>query len=156
MEDEFSKDYFTSDTEQDYIKETGKLPYHKGDTELSDDFKAWIQKRWAKERAENLKKYKCRGYLFCMYELLELSTLKIGKECNVGFETIRRWLIKFDIKRRTKSENLAGEKHPMYGKHLSDETKRKISIGTKKRWQERKSDEAYKRFKQKRKEFLKT
>ena len=55
---EYDEDYFTSDTEQDYIKETGKIPYHKGDTELSDDFKAWIQKRWAKERTKLEKEVK--------------------------------------------------------------------------------------------------
>ena len=49
---DYDEDHFTTDTEQDYIKETGKLPYYKGDTELSDDFKTWIQKRWSKERAE--------------------------------------------------------------------------------------------------------
>lgn len=52
VDHEYDEDYFTSDVEKQYIKETGKLPYQKGDKDLSKDFKAWIQKRWAKERAE--------------------------------------------------------------------------------------------------------
>lgn len=37
--------------------------------------------------------------------------------------------------RRKISESLRGEKSPLYGKHLSEETKRKISEAAKKRWE---------------------
>jgi len=121
------------------------------------------------------KQYKCRAYLFCMYELLELSTTQIAKECEVVQSTIWCWLKKFNIKRRTISESKkgekhpmygkkgennplygrTGEKHPMYGKHRNDATKKKISESNKKIHHKKKSSIAYKRFKQKKKEILK-
>lgn len=51
-----------------------------------------------------------------MYELLELSTTQIAKECDAIQSTIWCWLKKFNIKRRTISESKKGKKHPMYGK----------------------------------------
>lgn len=63
-----------------------------------------------------IKQYRCRGYLFCMYELLEKSTPKIAKECGVVQSIIYKWLRKFNIRTRTNSEAQTGEKNPMYGK----------------------------------------
>lgn len=91
--------------------------------------------------------YKCRGYLFCLYELLGKSTTQIAKECGASASTIWYWLRKFSIKIRTISETNKGIKNPMYGrtgvnapmygrtgvnsplfgKHRSKETKKKIS-----------------------------
>lgn len=73
--------------------------------------------------------YHCRGYLFCNYKLLEKSINQIAKECRVVYSTIRYWLKKFDIRRRTLSESLIGNKNPNYGKHWtwSKESKENIS-----------------------------
>lgn len=74
------------------------------------------------------KSYKCRGYLFCMYELLELSSLKIAKECGVSGATIRNWLREFNIRIRILNHPLyrrVGVNAPNYGKHWfwSEESK---------------------------------
>ena len=68
------------------------------------------------KRGDKIKQYRCRGYLFCMYELLELSSIQIGKECDTNGNTILRWLRKFNIRVRTKSEAQTGDKAPMYGR----------------------------------------
>ncbi|KKL51778.1 hypothetical protein LCGC14_2292090 [marine sediment metagenome] len=46
-----------------------------------------------------IKKYKCRGYLFCLYILCKMSTVEIGRECEVNRITICRWLKIHNIKR---------------------------------------------------------
>jgi len=58
IDHEYDKDYFTTDVEQDYIHKTGKMPYKKGDKDLSKHFKAWIEKKWLWERAELEKEVK--------------------------------------------------------------------------------------------------
>lgn len=70
--------------------------------------------------------YKDKDYLFYNYITLEKPTTQIAKECNVVFSTINVWLKKFDIKMRTKSDVKKGKNHPLYGKHLSEEHKKKI------------------------------
>ena len=66
------------------------------------------------KRKSDTKLYRCRAYLFCMYELLELSSPQIAKECKVIPIIIRRWLKKFNIRIRTKSEMRRGKKNPMF------------------------------------------
>jgi len=51
-----------------------------------------------------------------MYVLLELSSLKIAKECGVYSTTIIRKLRKFNIRIRTFSEALSGKKNPNFGR----------------------------------------
>ena len=58
IDHEYDENYFIFDVEQDYIKETGKMPYKKGDTQLSKEFITWLEKRWIKERAELEKEVK--------------------------------------------------------------------------------------------------
>lgn len=58
IDHEYDKDYFTSDIEKQYIKETGKMPYKKGDNDLSKHFKAWLQKKCARDEAEDVLLYK--------------------------------------------------------------------------------------------------
>ena len=50
------------------------------------------------------KSYRCRAYLFCIYELLEIPSPKIAKECRVNKSTIMYWLRKFNIRIRPRSE----------------------------------------------------
>ncbi len=59
--------------------------------------------------SDKIKLYKCRGYLFCIYELLEKSTTQIAKEYKVHRHTILYWLRKFNIKRRTIREARSGK-----------------------------------------------
>ncbi len=44
-----------------------------------------------------IKPYKCRGYLFILYVLLEIDVYQIAKECGITYHTIRYWLKKFNI-----------------------------------------------------------
>ncbi|KKM78432.1 hypothetical protein LCGC14_1360000 [marine sediment metagenome] len=50
---------------------------------------------------KEIKKYECRGYLFCLYILCKMSTIEIGKELEITHVTIRYWLIKFQIPLRS-------------------------------------------------------
>lgn len=65
------------------------------------------------------KLYRNKEWLFEQYINKKKSMSDIAKICNVSSSTIRKWLIKFDIKIRTYSEASKGKKH-------SEETKRKI------------------------------
>jgi len=75
--------------------------------------------------------YKDRDWLFNEYINLNKSTTEIGKICEVNNGTIYSWLKKLDIPIRTISEALkiafSGERNPMYGKHHTEATKKKIS-----------------------------
>jgi len=81
----------------------------------------------------NISQYKCRGYLFSSYNLLEMSAIEIGKENKVSYNTIYNWLKKFNIQIRTpkehqiitqnkpeikakKSKSNKGKNNPNYGK----------------------------------------
>lgn len=92
------------------------------------------------------KLYKCRGYLFCLYELCKMTLHEIAKELEVSHGTIYKWLKRFDISIRSISEAQKGREHsektklkisktkkgknnPMWGKHHTEESKRKISEG---------------------------
>jgi len=55
------------------------------------------------------------------------STTELANEFKCSRSCIRNRLIKYNIPRRTISESLAGKNHPMYNKHLSITTRRKIS-----------------------------
>ena len=71
--------------------------------------------------------YKNKEWLENQYITLKKSMREIGKECNVTDRTINNWFKKFSIKTRTMSEALKGKNNPMYGKHHSEETKKKMS-----------------------------
>lgn len=51
-----------------------------------------------------MKRYKDEKWLRKKYKDEKLSTYQIAKICGVTYETIRRWLIKFNISRRSDSE----------------------------------------------------
>jgi len=99
------------------------------------------------------KLFQSRDWLYNKYWNEKLSTCQIAKICKVTHETIRKWLIKFNISRRSRKENSEIQKklwqNPdskynslecrrklseasrnnknMLGKHFSEEAKRKIS-----------------------------
>ncbi len=58
-----------------------------------------------------------KTYLIREYVKKKLSTLKIAKNVNCNDETVRNYLQKFNIKRRTYKEASTGELNPMYGTH---------------------------------------
>jgi predicted DNA-binding protein YlxM (UPF0122 family) len=68
-----------------------------------------------------------REILEDLYINQELSMKKIAEKFNVCPATILDWLKKFNVKIRSKSEALNGEKNPMYGRCHTEETKRKLS-----------------------------
>lgn len=55
------------------------------------------------------KKYKNKHWLQGQYWIAELSTQKIASKCNVSSPTIRYWMKKFNIPRRTISEAQEGK-----------------------------------------------
>jgi len=89
--------------------------------------------------------YKNRDWLFDNYIVDKRSTITMGKMCDISYRTILRWIHRFDIPLRLRSgwkpSNNTREKmsmsrrillsdirnHPNFGKHLSEETRRKIS-----------------------------
>jgi len=58
IDHEYDKDYFTTDVEQQYIKETGRMPYKKSSIELLDAFKYWLQKKHIKDEVNDVMLYK--------------------------------------------------------------------------------------------------
>lgn len=100
-------------------------------------------------------RYKDKDWLYDQYINLRKSTIKIGKECNISNTVIGKWLRRLNIPIRTISEankgqipwnkdkelsdehkrklskshegKFVGEKHPMFGKHHSDVSKKLIS-----------------------------
>lgn len=61
------------------------------------------------------------------YLVEKLSTVEIAKNLGCSISNVFHWMKKFDIKRRTKGEAQKGKKNPMYGKILSEETRKKLS-----------------------------
>ena len=55
------------------------------------------------------------------------SATTIGKELGCQQETVSNFLHKFEITIRTQTEAISGEHHPLFGKHHSEETRKKIS-----------------------------
>lgn len=69
-----------------------------------------------------------KDWLYDQYIVQKKSASKISKEIGCQQETVSRYLHKFEIPIRTQSEEISGERHPLFGKHFSEESKRKISI----------------------------
>lgn len=94
------------------------------------------------------KKYKNKKWLENQYNKLKKPTTEICKICNCSNETIRYWLIKFEIKRRNKSEIQIGELNHQYGKKYTEKEKKIISEKVKRAWKNPKlKKEASKRMK---------
>jgi transposase len=61
------------------------------------------------------------------YITLMKSASKIGQEIGCQQETVSNYLHKYGIPIRSQSEEISGERHPLYGKHHSEETRKKLS-----------------------------
>ena len=68
-----------------------------------------------------------KQFLYQKYIVEKLSTYQIAKIIDCGIATIWKYLKKYNIPTRTISESHKGALNPMYGKHLSEETRRKMS-----------------------------
>jgi len=68
----------------------------------------------AKDSAEAF--YKNKEWLYQKYIIEKLSIHKIAIIYKIGHTTIWRWMKKFNIEIRTRSEAFKGEKNPMWGK----------------------------------------
>ena len=91
VDHEYDEDYFTFDVEKQYIKETNKMPYYKGDKNLSKHFKAWIQKRWSKERAEiDDTEWDSKDVQIAILFLQEKQELETSAPENVWENTIKK------------------------------------------------------------------
>lgn len=69
-----------------------------------------------------------KEWLYSQYIVQKKSATKIAKEIGCQQETVSRYLHKFEIPIRTQSEEIGGDRHPMFGKHVSDDSKKKMSI----------------------------
>ncbi len=69
-----------------------------------------------------------KDWLYEQYIIQKKSATKIAKEIGCQQETVSRYLHKFEIPIRTQSEEIGGERHPLFGKHFSEESKKKISL----------------------------
>jgi len=83
-------------------------------------------------------KYKDKDWLYQMYWVERLSTVKIAELCNISSQTILRWLRRFKIKTRTISEACMGRVPWNKGIETPEEVKQKIKkaqVGSKsKNW----------------------
>ena len=96
--------------------------------------------------------YHCPGFLYCNYILIKTSAIKLAREVGCGNTTMYRNLRRWNIKIRTNSEANSGELHQNYGKHLSEETKKRIGLGNKgkkhsEEWIKKLSDSKKKKWK---------
>ena len=85
---------------------------------------------WRLIKMTEVCKYKDKEWLYHEYVVLKKSLRKVGRECGISGDTIKYWLQKHGISRRTISESLMGKNNPMYGKTFNhtEEAKTKISI----------------------------
>ena len=67
------------------------------------------------------------SWLRNQYITLMKSASKIGQEIGCQQETVSNYLHKYGIPMRSQSEEISGERHPLFGKHHTEETRQKIS-----------------------------
>jgi len=75
-----------------------------------------------------MKLYQDKLWLYQKYLTEELSTSQIGKLCGMNNGTIWYWLNKHGIKIRSIAEAQTGARHPMFGKHIPNERKKRQSL----------------------------
>ena len=68
-----------------------------------------------------------KEWLYDQYINQKKSASKIANEIGCQQETVSRYLHKYNIALRSHSEEISGDRHPLFGKHHSEETRRKIS-----------------------------
>ena len=67
------------------------------------------------------------SWLRNQYITLMKSASKIGQEIGCQQETVSNYLHKYGIPMRSQSEEISGKRHPLFGKHHTQETRQKIS-----------------------------
>jgi len=67
------------------------------------------------------------NWLYDQYINQFKSASTIGKELGCQQETVSNFLHKFGIPIRSQSETISGDRHPLFGKHHSKETRQKLS-----------------------------
>ena len=68
-----------------------------------------------------------KDWLYDQYIIKMKSASKIGNEIGCQQETVSNFLHKYSIPMRSQSEEISGDRHPLFGKHHSEESKQKIS-----------------------------
>ncbi len=68
-----------------------------------------------------------KEWLIDQYINLRKSESQIARELGCQQETVSKYIHKYEISLRSHSEEISGERHPLYGKHFSEESKRKMS-----------------------------
>lgn len=81
--------------------------------------------------------YTNKAVLYELYVIKKLSIYKIAKIYNINGQTVLYHLKKHNIPRRTKSECSSGILNGMYGKSQTEESRKKKSLATKKKWQDK-------------------
>lgn len=71
-----------------------------------------------------------RDWLYQKYIIEELSVRQVAVEAGCSPPTIIRYMKRYNISRRTKSQALSGERNPMFGVFHSEETRKKMSSAT--------------------------
>lgn len=73
------------------------------------------------------KNYRDGFWLEVQYWIWDRSAPDIAEECGVTKHAIHYWMNKYGIPLRTVSEAKQGKMHPMYGRKLSVDTRKKMS-----------------------------
>lgn len=68
-----------------------------------------------------------KDWLYDQYIIKMKSASKIGNEIGCQQETVSNYLRKYGIPMRSQSEEIGGDRHPLFGKHFSKESRQKMS-----------------------------
>ena len=68
-----------------------------------------------------------KDWLYDQYIIKMKSASKIGNEIGCQQETVSNFLHKYGIPMRSQSEEIGGDRHPLFGKHFSKESRQKMS-----------------------------
>jgi len=102
-----------------------RIPWNKGLTKEIDE-------RVGKQgviKNQKIEKYMDKEWLFNQYWVLNKTIQKIANENGIIYSTVRYWMIKNKIKRRTISETKMGKKNPSLSKrNLEDNPSKRLEV----------------------------